>query len=145
MLAELIGDGHFLTNVECSDWEQLVDITGEPLVRKKLVEPEYLQSVKDTVKQYGSYMVLIDDVAFLHGRPEAGVHKVCMTLVLLKNPITLIDKSVKAAFMFGAIDNDSHINILQELAELLNDDEFSDLLIDGKNPEAILLKLKGGV
>ncbi|MCL2033840.1 MAG: PTS sugar transporter subunit IIA [Oscillospiraceae bacterium] len=143
MIAKLIGrEGHFLTDIECSSWEELVDITGEPLIRSGSVEPEFLDSVKEAVEKYGAYMVLIDDVAFLHGRPEAGVHELAMSLALLKTPVHLLDKRVKAAFMFAAVDNTSHRGLLKELAGFMNDDEFLELLRDGKDPNAIMKKIE---
>jgi mannitol/fructose-specific phosphotransferase system IIA component (Ntr-type) len=65
-----------------------------------------------------------------------------MTLALLKEPVFLIDKRVKAAFMFAATDNDNHINLLKELAMLLDDDEFLDLILNKKDPDAIMRKIK---
>jgi len=127
--------------VECESWEQLVDISGEPLLKKGLIEAEFLNSVKETVEKYGSYMVLLDDIAFFHGRPESGVSEICMTLALLKTPVFLLDKRVKAAFMFAAVDNKSHQNLLKELAQCMNDDEFLTLLLDGTDSDAILKKL----
>lgn len=142
IIAELIKEDHFLTDVECSSWEKLVDITGEPLLRKGLIEPDFLPSVKETVEKYGAYMVLMDDIAFFHGRPEAGVRELCMTLALLKKPIFLLEKRVKAAFMFAAVDNNSHQELLKELAQCMNDDEFVTLLLDGTDPDAIMNKLR---
>jgi PTS system ascorbate-specific IIA component len=142
MISKLIQEGHLLVDVECDTWEELVDITSEPLLRKGLVEPEFLQSVKDAVERFGAYMVLIDDVAFFHGRPEAGVRELSMSLALLKTPVYLLGKRIKAAFMFAATDNSSHRGLLKELAGFMNDDEFLELLRDGKDPNAIMEKLK---
>ena len=142
MISELIQADHLLVGVECASWEELVDIAGEPLVRKGLVEPEYLLSVKKAVEKYGAYMVLVDDVAFFHGRPEDGVRELAMSLALLKTPVYLLDKRVKAAFMFAAVDNDSHLDLLKELAVLMNDDGFLALLLDGNDPHAIYQKIR---
>ena len=142
MLSKLIQGEHLLVNVEANTWEELVDITCEPLLRKGLVEPGFLRSVKETVEKYGAYMVLIDDIAFFHGRPESGVNELCMTLALLKKPVYLIDKRVKAAFMFAALNNDSHRDLLKILAKCMNNDSFVELLLNGAEPEAIMNKLR---
>lgn len=142
MISKLIQGDHILTNVKCESWDQLVDITGEPLIKKGLIECGYLHSVKETINKYGSYMVLLDDIAFFHGRPDSGVHELCMTLALLKNPIFLLNKRIKAAFMFAAVDNKSHQNLLKELAQCMNDNEFLELLLNSNEPDAIIKKLK---
>ena len=55
---------------------QVVDVGNGLLVEQGSVEPAFAQSIKDTVKEFGSYMVMVDDLAFFHGRPEAGVKKI---------------------------------------------------------------------
>lgn len=138
MITQLLGESTFLHDLECGSWEELVDIAGGLLVAQGAVEPEFLQSIKDTVARYGAYMVLVDDVAFFHGRPEAGVHRVAMSLALLKEPIYLLEKRVKAAFVFAAVDNTSHSKLLQELAWSLDNDSFLELLRNGAGLEEIL-------
>jgi PTS system ascorbate-specific IIA component len=142
LISALIQEDTFIKDVECGSWEELVDIAGEPLVRKGLVEIGYLQSIKDTVKKFGSYRVLVDVIACFHGRAEAGVHELAMSLALLKTPTYLLDKRVKAAFLFAAVDNESHLGLLRELAAFLDDDEFLTLLRDGKNSNDIMRKLE---
>ena len=66
MLSDLIRDATFQENVVCDTWEELVDICGAPLVAQGSVLPEFLQSVKETILEFGSYMVLLDDIAFFH-------------------------------------------------------------------------------
>lgn len=142
MITSLIQEDTFLKDVECRSWEELVDVAGAPLVQKGLVEESFLQSIKETVMEYGSYMVLVDDVALFHGRPEAGVHETAMSLALLKEPVYLLDKRIKAAFVFAATDNESHLDLLQELAEFLDNDEFLTLLQEGTEPEKIMQMFK---
>ena len=71
MIRDLITDETYLENVKCGSWEELVDIGGGLLVKQGRVEPRFLQSIKDTIAEYGSYMVLVDDIAFFHGRKPA--------------------------------------------------------------------------
>lgn len=128
MITTLINDQTFLSDVSCDSWQQLVDVAGAPLVRQGSVEPAFLASIKDTIVKYGAYMVLVDEVALLHGRPEAGVHEIAMSLALLREPVRLDDKQVKAAFVFAAVDHDSHLELLKELAHALADEELLELL-----------------
>ena len=142
MITTLINDDTFLQDVECGSWEELVDIAGEPLIRKGFVESEFLRSIKETVEKFGSYMVLVEDIAFFHGRPEAGVHQLAMSLALLKEPVYLLDKRIKAAFVFAAVDNTSHRQLLQELAWSLQDDVFLELLRNGGSKSDLINKFE---
>jgi PTS system ascorbate-specific IIA component len=67
-----------------------------------------------------------------------------MTLGFLREPVYIKEKRVKTAFLLAAIDNNSHIDLLKELSEVLNDDECVELLIKGENIKAILTKMNGG-
>ena len=143
MLVEMLEkEGHFLTEVSCNTWEDLVDILAAPMILEGSVSEGFLDSAKEAVHQFGPYVVLIEDVAFFHGRPEAGVKRQSMTLALLKEPVYLQDKRIKAAFLFAAIDNNSHIDLLKELSEVLNDDECVELLINGASKKEILKKFE---
>ena len=135
-------EGHFLRDITCETWEDLVDILAAPMILDGSVGEEFVDSAKEAVHQFGPYVVLIEDIAFFHGRPDAGVNNLAMTLALLKEPIYLQEKRIKAAFLFAAIDNDSHIDLLKELSEVLNDDECVELLIKGADKQEILKKFK---
>jgi PTS system ascorbate-specific IIA component len=142
MISSLLNVRTFLTDVHCDSWEELVDVIGAPLVQNGSVDLAFLQSIKDTVVKYGSYMVVVDDVALFHGRPEAGAHRVALSLVLLSRPVYVQDKRVKAAFAFAAVDHDSHVELLRELARALADDELLKLLRNGGSRKDLLRRFE---
>ena len=138
----LTKEGHIITEVSCNNWEDLVDVLAAPLIKGGMILPQYAQSAKEVIHKYGAYIVLIDDIAFFHGRPEDGVNEMSMTLGFLKEPIYLRQKRIKTAFLFAAVDNNSHIDLLKDLMTFLNCDECLELLRDGKNIGVIIEKLK---
>ena len=135
-------EGHLLKDVVCEDWEELVDIIAAPLVAEGTVEPEFVDSAKEAAKQFGGYVVLIDDIAFFHGKPESGVHELALTLALLKQPVYIFEKRITAAFLLAAVDYISHRDLLKELSLFMNDDGCLELLRKGKDLDAIINKLK---
>lgn len=144
MLKDLITDEMYLEDVVCSSWDELVDIGGGLLVKQDKVEPRFLQSIKDTIAEFGGYMVLVDDIAFLHGRPEAGVKETSMSLVLLRDPVYLDSKRIKAAFTFAAVDKSGHLALMRELGGYLQDDGFLELLRQGGPKAEIMDKFQKG-
>lgn len=144
MICDLIRDETYLEDVVCKTWEELVELGGGLLVKQGSVEPRFIQSIKDTIAEFGAYMVLVDDVAFFHGRPEAGVNKTSMSLILLREPVYLETKRIKAAFTFAAIDKNSHLDLLQELAGYFQDDDFLELLRSGASKAEIMDKIRQG-
>jgi len=134
--------GHLLQDVACSGWEEVVDLLAAPLIAEGAVTEAFAASAKEGAKQFGGYVVLVEDIAFFHGRPEAGVHEIAMTLALLKEPVYLFEKRIKAAFLFAAVDTESHGELLRALAGIMNDEACLALLRDGTDPDAILKKCK---
>jgi len=135
-------EGHLLKDVVCEDWEELVDIIAAPLIAEGTVEPEFVDSAKEAAKQFGGYVVLIDDIAFFHGKPESGVHELALTLALLKQPVYIFEKRITAAFLLAATDYISHRGLLKELSLFMNDDGCLELLRKGEDLDAIINKLK---
>jgi len=144
MIRDLITEETFISDIQCGSWEELVDIVGAPLVDQGAVEPRYLQSIKETVREFGSYMVVVDDLVFFHGRPEAGVNKVAMSMGLLREPVYLGGKRIMTAMVFAAVDNSSHLELMRELGGFLQDEEFLSLVQGGGSREAIMKKLQEG-
>ncbi len=89
-------------------------------------------------------MVLVDDIAFFHGRPEAGVKDMAMSLVLLRDPVFLGEKRIKAAITFAAVDKNSHLQLMRELGGYLQDEEFLSLLRNNGSKAEIMKKLQEG-
>lgn len=144
MIRDLIVDETYLDDVVCQSWEELVEIGGAPLVKQNYVEERYLQSIKETVQEFGSYMVVVDDLIFFHGRPEAGVHQVAMSLSMLRDPVYLLNKRIKAALVFAAVDNSSHLELMRELGGFLQDEEFLYLIRNHGSKKAIMKKIQEG-
>ena len=144
MISDLINDKTYLDNVSCGSWEELVDIGAGLLVEQGSVKPEFIQSIKDTVKEFGPYMVVVEDLAFFHGRPEAGVRNIAMSLVMLNEPVYLEGKRIKAAIVFAAVDNTSHLELMRELGAFLQDEEFLSLLRNHGSKKEIMDKIQKG-
>ena len=143
IITELLGkEGHLLKDVECDDWEELVDIIAAPLISEMVIEPRFVESAKDAVRQFGGYVVLIDDIAIFHGKPEEGVHELSLTLALLKRPVYISEKRITAAFLLAAVDNKSHRGLIKEMSLFFSDDESLEILRKGEDVDAILKKFK---
>ncbi len=144
MLQEYITEKTFLADAECNNWEEVVETAAGLLIEDGAIDSGYIDAVKAAVDEFGSYMVLLDDIAFFHGRPCPAVHRLAMSLVTLKEPVYLLEKRIKTAFLFAALDNNSHMELLQEFGEALQDETFLALLRESGSKEEILNKIKKG-
>ena len=133
-------EGCLIGGVCCETWEELIDILASPLLNAGVVTTQFVESAKGAVKEFGAYVVLIDDIAFFHGKPGEGVHELALTLALLKKPIFLLEKRIKVAFLLAAVDNVSHRGLLKELSAFMTDEACLELLLKGEDSDTIMAK-----
>lgn len=129
------------TEVECENWEQVIEACGNLLLRKGLIKREFIQTMIDVVHQYGPYMILLPQIAFFHGQPGKLVNETCLSLITLKNPIIFDDfqkEQINCAFGFAAVDSDSHVKLLQNIVQLLQNEKFTELIRNHGTKEEIL-------
>lgn len=111
--------------------DEVIEESGRLLVAAKAVRPEYIDAMKRVMDELGPYCVISPGIALLHARPEDGVNRSCLSLITLKEPIPFGHSSndpVDLAFALGAIDKQSHIKALAELAGYLADSDFLQIL-----------------
>jgi PTS system ascorbate-specific IIA component len=130
-----------VSNVQVSNWRQSVEVVGEILVKNNKVDRAFIKSMIEVVEEFGPYMILIPEVAFFHGRPGSNVYEPCLSLAVLAEPVYFSEfenQKITCAFGFGAIDNESHLKMLIEISDLLQDQKFIDLITNNGSKEEIL-------
>lgn len=141
VLKDLLTKDTIKLNVEAKDWEEAVKIGGELLEKSGVVESRYIEAMIETVKDMGPYIVIAPGVAMPHARPNAGVKKVGMSLITLKNPINFGNKDndpVKIVVSFAAVDNTQHLEALRQLVEVLANNELLKKIMDAKSEEEVV-------
>ncbi len=131
MLSELLNEQSIRLNADCTDWEDAVRKSGEPLAAAGDITEVYIQAVIDSVKEVGPYIVITKGVALPHATNKAGVNRTAMSFVRLSSPVNFGNPSndpVKYLFMLATTDANSHLGALQDLAEFLERKEFMDVL-----------------
>ncbi len=108
---------------QVDSWEEAIKIASRPLLEKGYIEPRYIDTMISKVNELGFYIVLSEDVAMPHSRPEDGVLKMGMSLLKLDTPAKFGNNNIQIVITLAAKDNESHIDALTNLVELLNDDE----------------------
>jgi len=131
MIDKLLTEDKIAINIECDNWREVVSECGKLLVQAEDVDEPFVDSMIDVVEEFGPYMILAPEVAFFHGRPSESVHRVCISLVTLAKPVVFEEykkETIRCAFAFGAMDSESHINVLKGVAGLLQDNDFLNLI-----------------
>lgn len=126
-----------------NDWQTAVRIASKPLLEQGYIEESYVEAIISSVNEIGPYIVLAPKVAVPHASPDAGVHRLGISLLQLKEPVNFgladdEDKNVQLIFVLATVDSSAHLKALQQLALILDDDDIIESLIRAEIPEEIL-------
>ncbi len=140
-LEELLIKEAIKAKLELHSRDEVIEKSGELLVAAKAIQTEYIKAMKRTMDELGPYCVISPGFALLHARPEDGVNRSCLSLITLKEPIAFGHSSndpVDLVFTLGAVDKQSHINALAELAGYLANSDFLQILRECDDSETLV-------
>ena len=107
-----------------SNWEEAIRKGAQLLLENKCIEPRYVDSIIKNIKETGPYVVLGDGMAMSHARPEDGVLKNGITLLKIVDGVDFdSDNKVFLLFTLAAENNEHHQELVEEIADLLNESE----------------------
>lgn len=138
MLNNLLKDNIFI-NTSSISWQQALNVCASNLIKTNAITSQYIESIIQNTQQTGFYFVIHPQIALAHARPQNGVNKQCLALLTSANPIPFGQNSnVGLVFLFGAINNTSHVEMLTQLATLLENETTINSLIQATTPQQIL-------
>lgn len=125
------------------DWQEAVKIAAHKLLEKGNIEENYIEKMIGNINKLGPYIVLADDVAMPHSRPEDGVNKTGISLLKLNEGVSFGEEtSVRLIFILAAQDSNSHIEMITELVDMLQDEEKLFNILQSKTEDEIIKILK---
>lgn len=139
MLLNLISNRiKFLESSE--NWESSLIESSQMLLSEEYMTQEYIDSMLANIKEFGSYIIIADGVAMPHTRPEDGSLKTGMSFTKIEKGVIFPDTEVPVTLFFTlvATDNDSHLEAIMELADILGDDSKLEKLLVVKTKEELL-------
>ena len=126
---------------QVKDWREAIKIACQPLIDKGCIEPRYVDAIYKSHEQIGPYYVLGPGIAMPHARPEEGVNQLSLALTIIEKGVEFgADENdpVKLLIVLAATDNDSHINGIVKLAELFDNQDDIDTLLQAKSKAEVL-------
>ncbi|OTN90343.1 hypothetical protein A5819_002843 [Enterococcus sp. 7E2_DIV0204] len=124
-------------NIPAKNWEEAIRFSAASLLKEGRITRNYIDTIIETAKKEGPYMVISKHVALPHARPIDGVEQLGMSISVLKQPILFGSKEndpVKYIFCLAATENNRHLNAMAELVNLLDDPQFYSLLDTCQDP-----------
>ncbi|MCW9685456.1 PTS sugar transporter subunit IIA [Proteus mirabilis] len=126
---------------QVKDWREAIKIACQPLIDKGCIEPRYVDAIYKSHEQIGPYYVLGPGIVMPHARPEEGVNQLSLALTIIEKGVEFgADENdpVKLLIVLAATDNDSHINAIVKLAELFDNQDDIDTLLQAKSKAEVL-------
>ena len=135
-------DCNLFNEISVIDWKESIKIAGKPLLEKNIITENYINAMIESIEKLGFYVILRDNLAMPHARPEDGTLGTGVSLLKLNNPVYYGNSKVQLVFVLATKDADSHMETLMQLMELFQDDESIEKLINSKDYDEILEIIK---
>ncbi|VXC55701.1 PTS sugar transporter subunit IIA [Enterobacterales bacterium 8AC] len=123
-----------------SNAEQAIRAAGEALCQTGACQPEYVQAMVASYREFGPYFVIAPGLAMPHARPEQGAIKAQFSLIRLREPVEFghaENDPVKVVLGLSATSSDRHIQLIQHIVTLLADENNLHTLMNSRDPEQL--------
>ncbi|WNX84549.1 PTS sugar transporter subunit IIA [Agathobaculum sp. NTUH-O15-33] len=124
-MLENITEKDIRIGVRAEGWENAIRKAAAPLLENGAIEQSYIDAMVESVHKNGPYYVLSKGLALAHARPECGVNRLALQFTTLEPGVAFgagDNDPVRLIITLAATDNDSHLDLLGELADVLMDD-----------------------
>lgn len=113
------------------DWREVIEKASVPMLEAERITEEYVQAMKENIETYGPYVVSFPGVAILHANPKIRGTKLGLSLTTLEIPVSFGEGDgnlVSIVFVLSSPDQESHMQILEDLVTLFqNEKVFPDI------------------
>jgi len=141
MIEKLLTKKTIKLKESASNWEEAGIKAGKLLLKNNFITEDYIDRTLEAVYEYGPYIVIAPGLALFHARPEESVKEICLSMMTLKDPVEFGagDKDpVDLIFSLGALDHNSHLEVMSELMTILQDSELVREIKNATQAEEVL-------
>ncbi len=121
------------------DWREAIKISVLPLEYGGYVKSCYKDGVIENIEKLGPYIIIADHIALPHARPEQGAIETQISITLFRQNI-IFDGREATARLFVALaakDNDSHLDALVQISELLSDENEVEKILESPDVQTL--------
>lgn len=124
---------------EVKDWKEAINIVGKLMVKKNKIKEGYIKNIIENVEELGPYIIIAPGIALPHARPSENVLENALALLKINTGVkfTKNGENIYLIFCLAAKDSNSHIDIIEQLTLILNDDDKIEKLKTIKSLEEI--------
>ncbi|MGL4194913.1 PTS sugar transporter subunit IIA [Edwardsiella piscicida] len=123
------------------NWRDAIHIACAPLIHNQSIAPRYIDAIIQSHEKIGPYYVLGPGMAMPHARPEDGINRLSLGLTVIKQGVEFGSEGndpIKLLIVLAATDSNSHIGVIAKLAELFDNQDDIDRILQSENADDIL-------
>lgn len=118
-LCDLITPDTIILRDEVESWAEAISIASEPLLKKGMITEAYVEAMQRQYQTMSPYIVLRQNIAIPHAKPDEGVNAIGMSLLKLKKGLHFEGNvNVHIVVVIAAVDKNQHFNALKQLLKL---------------------------
>lgn len=147
MLSEVLTPNMIrFAKAENKDWRDVIRLSAQPLLQAQKISNQYIDAIISNVTENGPYINIGPEIALAHARPDQGVNKMGMSMLLLDHDVDLVDDKhkIRLIIVLAAKDSSSHLKALSELAQILGDKKDINLIMKAHTADEIEDLIKKG-
>ena len=124
---------------KANDWRQAIKISVQPLEQGGYVKSCYKDGIIENVEKLGPYIMIADEIAMPHARPDQGAIETQIGITLFREGVRFDGKETTARLFvtLAAKDSDSHVDALVKISELLSDDETVEAILEASDVQKL--------
>ena len=130
MLKELLTKDKINKIDNIIDYKEAIKLAAYPLIKENIIEESYISEMFSALDKYGPYIVLADKFALPHASSKIGVNGLGMSMLILKEGVDLMGKTVNIFCVLASPDNECHLRALTSISELFCDQTNIDKFIN---------------
>ena len=108
-----------------TDWKNILNTITAPLIKEKYIDSEYRNEIIELINLYGSYMVINDGVALLHGKIGKNVRESVISICVSKKDIIFADESrCNLLILIAVKSKDEAVEVMTDINKIVRNKEI---------------------
>ena len=138
-LKDLYEKDLFLICEGFDDWKEAVKTSVTPMINKGMVEEGYAEGIIKHVEKFGPYIFLAPHICMPHCKAyqyvkEPGVCFMKCNRAVIADP-NEPEMGAELFFVIAAQEEGEHLDAIQRLADIFDDEELINSLLEAKSDE----------
>ena len=128
-----------------NNWKEAVAYAAVPLIEKGYIDQEYVEGTYRNVEKNGFYIFIAPHICMPHCGEYEHVHQECLSFMKCNVPVIgdpdEPDMAAELFFVLAAKNEGEHMEAIQRLAVMLDDEETIELLLSIHSEEDLVKRL----